>query len=189
MTDGIPQYYWDSCVFIAYLNEDRVAYGSTIDHLKQLVDEARSGACRLHYSPITIAEINKQKLKTAKYGDFSSFLRDFKGAVVPVTPDPNVMAVAAELRSLEYTKTGGTRKLATPDAIHLASALALVDTYRITLDAFHTFDDGKNSNDLPLLSYDQWCEKCASDPLAQRVIKMSRCKPLHPTPKLPGTTE
>ena len=128
-------------------------------------------------------------MKNAKYGDFSSFIRDFKGAVVPVAPDPNVMAVASELRSLRYTKTNGRRLLQTPDAIHLASALALVETYGITLDALHTFDDGKNSNDLPLLSYHTWCEACENDPLAQKVIALNRAKPAHPNKKLPGTTE
>lgn len=188
MSDNVPQYYWDSCVFIAYLNEDRASYGDVIDDLKQFIDEARNGKCRIHYSPISIAEITRRKLRNPQYNDISAFLRDLKSQCIPVAPDPNVMAVAAELRNLNYTKTGGKRELHTPDAIHLASALALTETYRINLGAFHTFDNGSNSNGLPLLSYEQWCENCGNDPLAQKIIKMNRCKPLHPEKKIPGTT-
>lgn len=138
MSDTVPQYYWDSCVFIAHLNDDRAAYGPLIDDVNQFIDEAKDGKCRIHYSTITIAEINRQKLKKSPYGDFSAFLRDFKGALVPVAPDPNVMAVAAELRSLEYEKTGGKRRLQTPDAIHLASALALVETSATSKHSIHS---------------------------------------------------
>jgi hypothetical protein len=44
---------------------------------------------------------------------------------------------------MTYTKTGGKRILATPDAIHFATALTLTDTYKVPLDGFHTFDAGK----------------------------------------------
>lgn len=192
MAEAKPQYYWDSCVFIAMLNDDRTAYGDIIDDLNQFATEAKSGAHVIHCSTITIAEITKKNMKPGAYPDFSAFLRDFRGAVVPIAPDPNIMAVASELRSLIYTKTSGERKLHTPDAIHLASALALVESYGIgELTAFHTFDDGKargpDGKGVPLLSFETWCEACAGDPLAQKIIKMKRMKPLHPTKKLPGT--
>jgi hypothetical protein len=67
------------------------------------------------------------------------------------------------LRSLTYTKTGGVRKLHTPDAIHLASAPALVESYGIgELEAFHTFDGGKSRGidgpGTPLLGFETWYE-------------------------------
>jgi predicted nucleic acid-binding protein len=186
-----PHYYWDSCVFIAALNEERAAYGDIVDDMKQFLAEAKAGDCIIHCSTITIAEITKNRLKSGAHSDFSSFLRDFRSAVVPVSPDPNIMALAAELRGLTYTKTGGSRTLATPDAIHLASAIALVESYGIpSLTAFHTFDDGKakgpNGKSVPLLSFETWCEACDKDPIAQKVIKMKRAKPLHPAKKLSG---
>jgi predicted nucleic acid-binding protein len=188
VNSDVPQYYWDTCIFVAHINEDRSAYGGHIDDIRQFVDEAKEGKCKIHYSPITIAEFDRQKIKTAQYGTFSDFLRDFKGAFMPVAPDPNVMAVAAELRSLEYRKNTGKRYMHTPDAIHLASALALTEAYGLAkLEAFHTFDNGSNSNGVPLLSYPEWCETCSNDPLAQKIINMNRSKPLHPEKKLPGT--
>ncbi|WP_205756132.1 hypothetical protein, partial [Labrenzia sp. 011] len=104
--------------------------------------------------------------------------------VVPITPDVNVMRTASELRSLQYTKTGGVRKLSTPDAIHLASALELEETYGVQNDAFHTFDRGKSKDadgkGIPLLGFEDWCEQCSNDPLANKAIALKRCKPSHP---------
>ena len=107
------------------------------------------------------------------------------GGIVPTTPDPNTMRTASELRSLIYSKTNGTRKLHTPDAIHLATAITLMDTYGVHLDKFHTFDTGKKRDPdegkgVPLLGYDLWCEKCADDPLARKIIDLEREQPQHP---------
>jgi len=123
-----------------------------------------------------------------KFGGFLDFLQSYRSAVVGIAPDNNIMAIASELRSLVYTKTGGERKLLTPDAIHLASAIALTDIYGVPLDAFHTFDNGKNKGPegpgTPLLSFETWCEQCEDDPLAKKVIDMVRCHPEHPNRKM-----
>ena len=184
----MPHYYWDTCVFIAHFNADRATYGGLIDDIGQFLRESRNGQCVIHCSTITIAEITRDKTVTPDHANFSEFLRDFSSAVVPVSPDPNIMAIASELRSLAYIKTGGTRKLHVPDAIHLASAIALTDTYGVTLSGFHTFDNGKTRGaegpGTPLLTFETWCEQCADDPLAEKVIDMPRSKPEHPNKQL-----
>src|SRR5690606_40319066 len=122
--------------------------------------------------------------------DFDEFRKLWGGGIVPFSPDPNTMHVASELRSLIYTKTRGERRLHTVDAIHLASALTLIDVYGVEIDAFHTFDrggkrdpaDGKKG--VPLIGYPEWCEQCRDDPLARRVIEMVRTEPVHPEKKL-----
>jgi predicted nucleic acid-binding protein len=185
-----PQFYWDTCVFIAHLNSERAKYGTTLDDIAQYLDEAREGKCIIHCSAITIAEVTKEKMVDPAKWQFTEFLRDFSDAVIPVFPDINVMALAAELRSLKYTKTGGERKLGTPDAIHLASAIILQDVYGVTLDAFHTFDNGgkrdpeTNSKGVPLLSYETWCEQCLADPIARKVINLKRVRPEHPAKQM-----
>ncbi len=186
MTAEIPNYYWDTCVFIAHLNDDKAAYGDLVDDINQFLNEAAIGECVIHCSTITIAEITRSHLKKAD--KFESFMKAFHGTVVPLSPDPNLMALASELRSLTYTKSNGTRKLQTPDAIHLASALTLIDVYGVPLTAFHTFDNGKSKGPdgpgTPLLSFETWCEKCKDDPLAKKVIELNRCKPEHPNKKM-----
>lgn len=135
MADRRPEYYWDTCVFIAYLNDDRDAYGSIIDDIGQFLDEALRGEVRIHCSTITIAEITRSNMAAGRRGNFPEFLQAHQSAVVAVTPDNNIMSLASELRSLTYTKTGGIRKLLTPDAIHLASAIALDNYYGVSLTA------------------------------------------------------
>jgi len=175
-------------VFIAYLNDERASYGATIDHIEQYLEEAKLGQCRIYCSTITIAEITDGYMTKSSFGTFSEFLRDYSSAVVQVTPDPVVMGLASQIRSVQYQRGNGKRKLATPDAIHLASAVCLRDIYKVPLTAFHTFDNGKgkgpDGKSVPLLDYDLWCEGVEHEPTAQKVLSLSRVRPEHPTPRL-----
>jgi predicted nucleic acid-binding protein len=186
MATSPRRFYWDTCVFIAYLADDRDAFGSIIDDIGQFLEESERGECVIYCSTITMAEITRHNCKVAS--DFDAFLTQWGGGIIPISPDPNTMRIASELRSAIYLKTGGERKLHTPDAIHLASALTLIEAYGVALDEFHTFDMGKkrdpNGKGVPLLGYETWCEKCAEDPLVKRVIDLKRCKPQHPVKEL-----
>lgn len=184
MSDALKQYYWDTCVFIAFLNDERDDHGAVIDDIGQFLGDARDGKCVIHCSTLTIAEITR----TSFQGDsksFEAFQKLWGGGLIPMSPDPNTMRLASELRSLEYAKTGGFRKLHTPDAVHLASALTLEEAFGVKLDAFHTFDKGGrrdpvDGKGVPLLGYEDWCERCSDDPLAKRVIDLPRMPPHHP---------
>jgi predicted nucleic acid-binding protein len=171
-------------VFIAYLNDERSAYGNNIDHIGQFLDEAKSGQCKIYCSTITLAEVTRHRLVKSQFSSFNTFLADFRSSIIPVDPDPNIMIVAGHLRGMDYTKSGGKRPLATPDAIHIATALALIDTYRVPLDALHTFDRGTNGTDMPIIGYETWCEKCGQDDIVKKVIGLKREPPQHPTPRL-----
>jgi predicted nucleic acid-binding protein len=141
---GIGHFYWDTCIFVAHLNDERIQYGQSIEDIAQYLDEAKAqGIWKIYTSTLTIAEIPKGRLKsTAIFATFRDFLNDYRDVVIQVSPDPNVMELAADLHGMEYTKTNGKRKLETPDAVHLASAILLQKVYGVTLDAFHTFDNG-----------------------------------------------
>lgn len=182
-------WYWDTCVFVAFLNDNRAAYGQHVDHIGQFLDDCKMGGCSIYTSTITIAEISKKHLVNSAYGSFNDFLNDYGGAIRQVTADPNVMLLASAIRGLTYTKTGGNREMGTPDAIHLASALVLESNYDVPISGFHTFDNGGSrgleGRSVPLLSYETWCESCANDPIAKRIITLKRGRPDHPNPKLP----
>lgn len=181
-------YYWDACVFLAFLNQE-ASHGIHISHIDQFLDDARSGLCKIYSSTITLAEINKHNLKSTTHGSFNDFLASFRGAIIPADPNPITMLKASHLRGMTYKKTNGHRKLATPDAIHIATALTLIDTFGVPLNCFHTFDagGGKGGEDgpgLPILGYEEWCGECGDDEMVKRVIAMNREKPVHPTPRL-----
>lgn len=184
-----PNLYWDSCVFIAYLNDERDSYGSSIDHIGQYLDEARQGRCKIFCSTITIAEITSNYLNKTNFATFSDFLEDYTSAIVQIGADPNVMVLASQLRSLEYRKGNGKRRLMTPDAIHLATAIILQDTYKVSLTAFHTFDSGKakgpDGKGVPILGYETWCEAIQGNSVAQKAISLTRTRPEHPAPRMP----
>ena len=185
----VAHYYWDTCIFVAFLNKMHDAYGVHVDHIGQFLEEARKGECRIYTSGITIAEMPRKRLLASPYGDFNEFLADYAGAVTTIGADPNVMSLAADIKNLTYTKTGGTREVGMADAMHLASALALIEDYGVPLTTFHTFDDGKGKGlegrAVPLLSFHEWCEGCLDDPVARRIIALRRRRPDHPFPKLP----
>ena len=160
-----------------------------VDHIGQFLEEARKGECRIYTSGMTIAEMPKKRMLASPCGDFNEFLADYAGAITTISADPNVMSIAAEIKNLAYTKTDGSREVGTLDAVHLASALTLIDEYGVQITAFRTFDNGKGKGPdgkaVPLLSYHEWCEGIWSDPIVMKVTALARKRPDHPFPKLP----
>lgn len=190
LSERIPSYYWDTCVFTAYLNDERSQHGKIIDHIRQFIEEAEAGKCKLYCSTVSIAEITSSTLGGVGFSSFDEFLSDLRGAVTPIDPSPIIMGVASHLRSQRYEKSpNGNRILSTPDAIHLASAISLRDIFGVQIDAFHTFDKGKRRGEdggkgLPLIGYETWCERCKDDETVQKVVALRRENPKHPSPRL-----
>ncbi|MAU97445.1 MAG: hypothetical protein CMP81_16420 [Fulvimarina sp.] len=180
---AIRHLYWDSCVFLAYLNDERSSYGNAIDYIYQFLDEARQGECAIYSSSLTLAEITRKHLLNNSFGSFEDFLKDFQGAVILVDPSPPIMLTAGHLRGMEYTKGSGKRPLATPDAIHLATALAL-EGYGVSLTALHSFDRGRGGKYVPIVGFEDWCGGCMNDFVVSRVVAMNREPPIHPSPML-----
>ena len=180
--------FWDSCVFYAYLDSQTT---HDISGIEQYLHEAQNGEHRLYASSLALAEVLPSAITKSDIGTFQSFIDDLQGAITIVTPSPDVMHRAALLRDLPYKKsTSMGRRLSTTDAIILASCLEIKDAWGLSIDAFHTFDDGKKRGPegkmVPLLSFHEWCEGFTQDwlKIADPVIQLSRCKPEHPAPYL-----
>lgn len=183
--------FWDSNVFTAFLRDERGAYD--VNSIARYLTEARDGKHQIYTSSIVFAEVLPSSLKPG-VGSFQDFVDDFQGAIIIIDASPNVMQVAGRLRDLPYRKgTSTSRRLATPDAIMLASCVYLGETMGIRIVAFHTFDDGRRrgpeGRSVPLLSYHEWCEGFSAEQMriARPVIDLNRARPIHPSPKLPGT--
>lgn len=181
----ISHLFWDSCCFIAFLNDEKDAYD--VSSIEQYLDDAREGKARIYTSTVALAEVRPSFLRKKSIGSFSEFVDDLSGAVIMIDASPNVMTIAGRLRDIPYRKANSDkRQLATPDAIMLASCLYLADTMGVSVDHFHTFDKGKrrgpDGKGVPLLGYDEWCEGIEDD-LAGRVIGVSRKEPIHPEPR------
>jgi predicted nucleic acid-binding protein len=188
VTDKISRFFWDSCCFIAYLNDERDAYD--VASLEQYIEEARAGKVRIFTSTIALAEVRPSFLKKRSIGSFAEFVEDLGGAVEFIEASPNVMILAGHLRDLPYKKPNEKpRRLATPDAIMLASCIYLTDALGETVDHFHTYDKGKKKGldgdkSIPLLGFENWCSGITENDYARRVINISRVAPSHPAPRL-----
>jgi predicted nucleic acid-binding protein len=185
-------FFWDSCVFIAFLRDEQAIYD--VQSIAQYLEETRQGQHKLYTSSLVFAEVLPSSLTNREVGSFQDFVNDFQGAIIIVDASPIVTQIAGRLRDLPYRKgTSPGRRLATPDAIMLASCLYLVDAVGVRVNAFHTFDNGRrrgpDGRSVPLLSYHEWCEGFTPEQMrvAAPVIGLDRRRPLHPSPKLPGT--
>src|SRR5712671_1162931 len=120
MADEVSHLFWDSCVFYAYLNDERAAYD--VDSIAQYLQEARNGRHRIYASSLVLAEVTPSAITRPDIGSFQQFIDDLQGAVVLGDPTPNVMHAAARLKDLPYRKGNSPgRRLGTADAIMLAS--------------------------------------------------------------------
>lgn len=187
VTAKTPNYFWDSCCFIAYLNDEQHAYD--IDSLEQYLDEVRDGKSVIYSSTIALAEVRPSLMKKSAGGSFTEFMEDFGGSIVLLDATPNIMQLAGYLRDVKYSKSNSKgRQLATPDAIMLATCVHLEDDLGVKVDCFHTYDKGKrrgvDGKGIPLLTYHEWCDGIEENEFAGRVIKLHRREPLHPEPRL-----
>jgi predicted nucleic acid-binding protein len=184
--------FWDSCVFTAFLRDEKDIYD--VNSIAQYLAEAREGTHRIYTSSLVFSEVLPSSLTKPGLGSFQDFVDDFQGSIIIIEASPNVMQLAGRLRDLPYRKSNSRgRRLATPDAIILASCVYLADAIGVRVNAFHTFDDGHTrgpeGRSVPLLSYQEWCEGFTPEQMriAQPVIDLARKRPIHPAPKLPGT--
>lgn len=183
-------YFWDSCVFSAYLRDEKEAYD--IPSIEAYLASAKDGKIRIYCSSISSGEVLPSHIKGG--GTFDDFIADYEGVVIPHDADPNVMRMCGRFRDLPYKKGESmNRRLATPDAIILATAVHLRDAYGVNFVAFHTFDGGgkkdlDGNRSIPILGYETWCEGFVPEQMAiaNQIIGLNRCKPIHPAPQIPG---
>lgn len=186
MPNGVSHLFWDSCVFIAFLRDQSAIYD--VNSIAQYLSECRDGKHRIYTSSLVFVELLPSYITKPEIGSFLDFVNDFSGAIVVIDATPEIMHVAGSLRDLPYRKATARRRLATPDAIMLASAVNLVQAFGVKLDHFHTYDDGKkrgvDGRSVPILSYQDWCDGFTSDQMryAKNVIDIDRCRPIHPSP-------
>lgn len=186
MADRVKNYFWDSCCFIAYLNNETHAYD--VRSLEQFIDDAKSGKALIHTSSIALAEVRPSFMKMRSIGSFAEFMDDLNGAIVLTDPSPNIMITAGHYKDLKYTKSNSKgRNHSTPDAIMLATCIHLADDAGVNIDCFHTYDNGgKRGEDgraVPLLTYQEWCQGFIENEFASRIIRLPRVKPVHPEPR------
>jgi len=124
--------YWDSCVFYAFLKAEEHRKGE-LNSIKQAQREFDIGKIVLVTSTITLAEVLPSKLTDEQKQLFESISRRSNFSWVDVSLP--VANLAVNLRS-NYTESREDKefRLSTPDAIHIASAIAHKSTRLVTFD-------------------------------------------------------
>jgi len=127
MKSGKPVYYWDTCIFLSLLTNDRKD-ASLIEGIEGIARAIDKKECLLVTSTITEVEVLQGTLSAVAEGNFQSALK--RRNVTKVSVNSRVTALAREIRDFYNSQ----RKLKTPDAIHLATAILY------SVDELHTND-------------------------------------------------
>jgi len=122
-----PIYAWDATVILAWLEEDKNAPLGGIDSVVQEVDD---GTATLVVSVVAHTEVLKARHTQQQMKIFHEFLE--RSNVVVGNVDLRVSEKAEEIRSKGMADG---RKIKTPDAQHLATAIIF------GADEFHTLDE------------------------------------------------
>lgn len=126
-----PKYYWDSCIFFAWLNDEADVHGAAVmDGINETAEKYDNNKIVLMSSLITKTEVFDNKLKTQWARDeFSQrFIRDnFQW----ITQDDKVTEMSRVIRDF-HSKKGIT--LDATDCVHLAAAIIWKADILYTLD-------------------------------------------------------
>ncbi|GJM43212.1 MAG: hypothetical protein DHS20C21_00540 [Gemmatimonadota bacterium] len=139
---GVDSYYWDSCLFLAWLKDEERPEGE-MSGVREFLDRAKRSEIRILTSVLTLTEVLEAAVPTDAGSEFQRLFRRRGFGLLQVTRP--IAERAAEIRKF-YRDSGS--KLPTPDAIHLASAI------HYEAAAFHTFDKGKSGKGVGLLQLD-----------------------------------
>jgi len=160
-----PIYYWDSCLFLAWIKDEERQTGD-MDGVREVIERVKRREAKIITSVLTTTEVLDSKLPAG----MKTLLEGLMKRVNRVSMDIKIARMAHDLRDYYIQRPAefGGKTLAVPDAIHLATAIL----YRVT--EFHTFDGGGMGKSLGLL------------PLSGNVggHRLNICKPQAKNPQL-----
>ena len=161
MPGNSPIYYWDTCLFLAWLKDEERPTGE-MDGVRDIIERSKKRDARIMTSVLTTTEALSARIPAGMDTLFQQMMR----RVSRVGIDIKVASLAHDIRN--YYAKGGGKTLSTPDAIHLATAII----FRV--DEFHTFDGNGSRKSLGLL------------PLSGNVAgnRLAICKPETKRPQL-----
>lgn len=165
MPGSMPLYYWDTCLFLAWLKDEERDEGEMAG-VREVITRSKKRDVILMTSVITTTEILQSRLPAGVATLYTGTMRRLEQKSV----DSKIARLAHDLRDFYMRRTNefAGKTLSTPDSLHLATAIM----YRA--DEFHTFDERGSSRSLGLL------------PLNGNVAghKLRVCKPQAVNPEL-----
>jgi len=160
-----PTYYWDSCLFLAWIKDEERKSGDMAG-VREVIERVKRRDAKIVTSVLTLTEVLDSKLPAGMKTLIDGLLK----RVNRVGMEIKIARMAHDLRDYYVQRSAefGGKTLAVPDAIHLATAIL----YRVS--EFHTFDGGGMGKSLGLL------------PLSGNVggHRLTICKPQAKSPQL-----
>lgn len=142
MAGDNPLYYWDTCLFLAWINDEQRKSGE-MDGVREVIQRAKRREVRLLTSVLTSVEVLDARLPVGLDALFYGLMK----RINRVGMDSKCAGLAHDLRNYYVSKSAehGGKTLSMPDAIHLATAILYC------ADEFQTFDHDGSSKFLGLL--------------------------------------
>lgn len=143
MAGADPVYYWDTCLFLAWLKDEERPSGE-MDGIREVIERSKRREVKIVTSVLTAVEVLQSSLPVG----IPKLLEGLTKRIIRAGMDSKVASLAHDIRDhyMVRKEEFGGKTLSTPDAIHLATAIL----YRV--DEFHTFDGGgSNSKTLGLI--------------------------------------
>jgi len=143
----LPSYYFDACVYLAYLRWEEASYGKPrIRAIESIWKQSERGGVIIATSAITLTEVLSHKLDSKSEKKFlqaiQTGIHQCEDATPPITMRARQYRDFYQASPVKCPDGNGIRSdLTTPDAIHLATASIL------NCEQFLTFDGmaGKKS--------------------------------------------
>jgi predicted nucleic acid-binding protein len=133
MKSGKQLIYWDTCVFIAWLKDEKHIWpASVIQGIQHIADLVMANQAILLTSTLIRAEIFLSNLTLEEKRAFQGVLR--RSNVMEIAPDMRITDRASSIR--KHYNTPPREKIKTPDAIHLATAIIYSADEMQTMDGF-----------------------------------------------------
>ena len=142
---GVDNYYWDSCLFIAWLKDEQNRKPGEMDGVRDYIERLKRREIVIITSTLTFVEVREAKIGAGGFEMFESVMQ--RKATQRVSVDTKVAKLAGNLRdyySARQDEYGG-RTLTVPDAIHIATAIIN------KANEFHTFDEKNRHCSLGLI--------------------------------------
>ncbi len=130
---SLRRIYWDSCVFLSYVNED----AERVSHISALLEDARNGEIEIVTSTVSVVEVAfgaAEQIQSSLSEEMEARINKLWEPASPLLMADFHILIAEAAKGMMRSGVPEGWSLKPMDAVHLATA------QRLEVDEFHTYD-------------------------------------------------